>query len=1102
MSDVFISYSRRDKAFVQRLHHALAAEGRDTWVDWEDIEYTEDWWAGIQAGIEKADTFIFVISPDSVASEVCHEEINHAAAHNKRLVPIVYRDAPTDQVPEKLKHLNWLFFREDDDFDRVFQDLMRVMDTDLEWVKAHTRLTVRAVEWESYDRNDSFVLRGDDLKEAEQRLDQRDKEPQLTELQVQYIVASQRSAIRRQRLTLGGVAVGLIVAAVLAVIAFLMFQASQREAAQRALAEDRAQSEADARATAVSIQTTAEAEADVAATRAGEAQAAAYVAETAEAEALGAQATAVAARQTADAGREAAVVAEQTAQAARATAQAQQAQAEQGRAEAIAAQQTAQAAEQAAVQAQQTAQAGQATAEASQATAEAQQAEAEAAARQAEVAAQQARQAQAEAEAAAQQAQQAQAEAEAAQAAAEATLVAVEALRDEAEQRLREVQRATFIAKYAENCEIGAGNPVALASDGASVWVAKENELLRLSAYDCQNLGSLSVAASDITYGGGYVWAVSGNQVHQISLASTRIINTFQAGSAESQATAVLYDGSSIWVASSSGGQNIIHKIDPASGATSSYDVGDGLPVELAYGGGYIWFRRGGGVVSRISAIDGTSSDDISFGYPVPSVTSGGGYIWVVSCGCAGIECHNSIAKLNASSGAVESVFDYTLRLRGFSSLVFDGNNIWVSEDDRITEIRADNGRMGTEVPTDGRGSTAMIFDGTYMWVLFSEYVTRIPISIEKVGMWPTALAEDGTYIWVANSADFTLGKHLASTGEQVQLLEIEPYAVYKSMTCVHPNIWLQASWLGISYLYKLSSEDGRILCDGAGEMFGDIAYDNNRYIWVGTVREGVMRLRESDCEPAGTFLDGMNIPGLLYDGSYIWVIGYSERSPLPGDDSLIKLDPIDGSRLATYPLGLLARHLVYDENNHSFWVLGSGDGGDTLILQVSAEDGTIITPAIPIPGDYILSLAYGGTHVWVSRYSDNTVIRIDSSNPANQVNYAVCDEPDALLYTRAGKGVWVACQAEGLIQKLSANPDLSGLSTLEPASLPSVTLGDDARRVYLPVMMKEAAPALAGAEPGQTPGVTGPPPSVAPTATATMTPISILIPTPTAVSP
>src|SRR5262245_50046514 len=36
-SDAFICYSRRDREFVVRLHAALAAAGKDVYVDWEDI---------------------------------------------------------------------------------------------------------------------------------------------------------------------------------------------------------------------------------------------------------------------------------------------------------------------------------------------------------------------------------------------------------------------------------------------------------------------------------------------------------------------------------------------------------------------------------------------------------------------------------------------------------------------------------------------------------------------------------------------------------------------------------------------------------------------------------------------------------------------------------------------------------------------------------------------------------------------------------------------------------------------------------------------------------------------------------------------------------
>ena len=37
MQDVFISYARKDKEFVRRLHAALIEAGRDSWVNWEDI---------------------------------------------------------------------------------------------------------------------------------------------------------------------------------------------------------------------------------------------------------------------------------------------------------------------------------------------------------------------------------------------------------------------------------------------------------------------------------------------------------------------------------------------------------------------------------------------------------------------------------------------------------------------------------------------------------------------------------------------------------------------------------------------------------------------------------------------------------------------------------------------------------------------------------------------------------------------------------------------------------------------------------------------------------------------------------------------------------
>ena len=131
--EVFISYSRKDKEFVHRLDEALKRRGREAWVDWEDIRPTEEWMQAIYGAIEGADTFVFVLTPDSVASVVCGREIAHAAANNKRMVPIVAQDVNADTVPESLAKLEWIFYcRAGDDFEKATDKLISALDTDLD----------------------------------------------------------------------------------------------------------------------------------------------------------------------------------------------------------------------------------------------------------------------------------------------------------------------------------------------------------------------------------------------------------------------------------------------------------------------------------------------------------------------------------------------------------------------------------------------------------------------------------------------------------------------------------------------------------------------------------------------------------------------------------------------------------------------------------------------------------------------------------------------------------------------------------------------------------------------------------------------------------
>jgi hypothetical protein len=203
MDDVFISYSRRDKAFATRLHEALKARQRETWVDLEDISPSDEWSEYIKAGIEGARAFVFVISPDSLTSPECLAELDYAAAKNKRLIPVVCREVDTQAVAEALGRLNWIFLREQDDFDKGIDILLTAVDTDLEWVDAHTSLLEKVTEWDHNGRDSSWLLRGKQLREAENWLARSSgKEPKLTELMLQFILESQHDEAGRHPQTI------------------------------------------------------------------------------------------------------------------------------------------------------------------------------------------------------------------------------------------------------------------------------------------------------------------------------------------------------------------------------------------------------------------------------------------------------------------------------------------------------------------------------------------------------------------------------------------------------------------------------------------------------------------------------------------------------------------------------------------------------------------------------------------------------------------------------------------------------------------------------------------------------------------------------------
>lgn len=274
MSDVFISYSRRDIAFARLLHQALKEQHLEPWIDWQDIPPSADWLAEVYQAIEQSDTVVFIISPTSIDSEICGKEIAHAVKNNKRLIPLVVADVDPRQVSPSLAALNWIFFRESDDFKAAFARLQQAIETDQALVKEHTRLQNRALEWERKGRERSYLLQGHDLEQAERWLaEAAGKEPAPTGLHTQYLLASRQASTRRQRTTLTAVLVALAITVGLGALAWALRNQAEYNADQRARAEATAVAEALARATS-------QAQAEAASTRAVEQQQLAEAAST------------------------------------------------------------------------------------------------------------------------------------------------------------------------------------------------------------------------------------------------------------------------------------------------------------------------------------------------------------------------------------------------------------------------------------------------------------------------------------------------------------------------------------------------------------------------------------------------------------------------------------------------------------------------------------------------------------------------------------------------------------------------------------------------------------------------------------------------------
>ena len=198
---VFISYSRKDMAFADGLEVALKARGFEVLIDRQEIYAFEDWWKRIELLIGRADTVVFVLSPDAAKSDVALKEVAYATSLNKRFAPIVCRPVQDSAVPAPLRPLNFIFFDDQRGFDANADQLAEALRTDIGWVRQHTEYGEAERRWSTAGRPRGLLLQSPTLEVAEYWIGSRPAgAPEPTREIKEFVSASRRSARASQRL--------------------------------------------------------------------------------------------------------------------------------------------------------------------------------------------------------------------------------------------------------------------------------------------------------------------------------------------------------------------------------------------------------------------------------------------------------------------------------------------------------------------------------------------------------------------------------------------------------------------------------------------------------------------------------------------------------------------------------------------------------------------------------------------------------------------------------------------------------------------------------------------------------------------------------------
>lgn len=120
---LFLSYSRAQTPFVDRLAGQVEDCGYSLWLDYQNLVPARPWFQQIKSWIDAADVVLLIVSKESIGSKNVEPEWVRALEGGKRILLLIFDAVP---LPPGLQSCEWVDFRSD--YKGAFERLIELIE--------------------------------------------------------------------------------------------------------------------------------------------------------------------------------------------------------------------------------------------------------------------------------------------------------------------------------------------------------------------------------------------------------------------------------------------------------------------------------------------------------------------------------------------------------------------------------------------------------------------------------------------------------------------------------------------------------------------------------------------------------------------------------------------------------------------------------------------------------------------------------------------------------------------------------------------------------------------------------------------------------------